>query len=194
MDTAPDWLVGQMPHGYRTRIAEIQRLTSELEGMNRIGWLLWKTGAPLKEALSEVLSALRYEVEVQPENSTYDVRVTIDSSRHVLLRLSRADGVVGKKSPELVAVFQTLSEQAGDHDRVVLASNNHLAQEPAHRPKDDDIAPDALDLVQRMGVNFVTTATLFGIWSISLVDVNRARAQFERLHAQNGGTFVLPPQ
>jgi hypothetical protein len=194
METAPDWVVAQMPHGYRTRLAEIQRLSAELEGMDRIGWLLWKTGMPLKEAMREVLSSLRYDVELQPETSTYDVRVTIDASRHVLLRLSRTDGVVGKKSPDLVSVFQTLSEQAGDHDRVVLASNNYLMQDAGARAKGEEIASDALDLVQRMGVNFVTTTTLFGIWSISLHDVNRARAQFERLHAQNGGTFVLPPQ
>jgi hypothetical protein len=180
-----------MPHGYRTRLTEIKRLSAELEGMDRIGWLLWKTGDRLKEALREVLSALHYDIELQPADATYDVLVTMDASRRVLLRVARAEGVVCKKSPDLVSVFQTLSEQAGEQDRVVLASNNHVAHDSTDRRAVDAIAPDALDLVQRMGVNFVTTTTLFGIWSISLQDVNRARAQFERLHAQNGGAFQL---
>jgi hypothetical protein len=193
MGTAPEWLVGLMPHGYQTRLGEIQRLTAELASMDRISWLLWQTGAPLRESLRDVFLALRYDVEVQPEESTYDVRIALDADRRLLIRAVRSEGTVAKKSPDLVAAFQTLSEVATDGDRVVLAGNNHCAMRPAERPQSDDIASDALDLLQRMGANFVTTPTLFAIWSLSLQeDVARARALVDKLHAQNVGVFRLP--
>src|SRR5262245_61010143 len=193
MGTAPEWLPGLMPHGYQTRLREIQRLTAELASMDRIGSLLWQTGAPLRESLRDVFLALRYDVEVQPQDSAYDVRVALESDRRLLIRVARTEGMVAKKSPDLVAVFQTLSEAAGDRDRVVLVANNHCAMRPADRPEYDDIAPDALDLLQRMGANFVTTATLFAIWSLSLhEDLPRVRAHVDKLHAQNGGGFRLP--
>lgn len=193
MGTAPEWLVGLMPHGYQTRIGEIRRLTAELGSMDQIGSLLWQTGAPLRDALRDLFLALRYDVDVQPEGSAYDVRVALDADRRLLIRAARSEGIVSKKSPDLVAAFQTLSETAGDRDRVVLTANNHCTMAPADRPKSDDIAPDALDLLQRMGVNFVTTPTLFAIWSLSIQeDVARARAIMDKLHAQNVGVFRLP--
>jgi len=193
MEKAPDWLINEMPPGYQTRAAEIQRLSAELDAMDRIGWLLWQTGQPLKDAVRDMFIALRYETEVQSDAASYDVGVALDATRRLFVRVSKTDGVIGKKSPDLVAVFQTLSEVAGDHDRVVLAANNHRETRPLDRPASDDIAPDALDLLQRIGANILTPATLFRIWSLSLKeDVNRARAHIERLHTQNGGEFQLP--
>jgi len=192
MGTAPEWLAGLMPHGYQTRRSEIQRLTAELASMDRIGSLLWQSGPPLRESLRDVFLALRYDVEVQPQESAYDVRVALDGDRRLLIRIARAEGMVAKKSPDLVAVFQTLSD-TGSGDRVVLAANNHCNMRPADRPEYDDVAPDALDLLQRMGANFVSTATLFAIWSLSLQeDLPRVRAHVDKLHAQNGGGFRLP--
>jgi hypothetical protein len=193
MDKPPDWLIAEMPPGYQTRVGEIQRLSAEIEAMDRIGWLLWQTEQPLRDAVRDMFAALRYETELQPDEATYDVGVKLDTSRRLLVRVSKADGVVGKKSSDLVAVFQTLSEVAGDRDRVVLAANSHHATRPLERPKSDTIAPDALDLLQRIGANFLTTTTLFRIWSVSLrEDVSRARAHIDRVHAQNGGAFQLP--
>ena len=79
---------------------------------------------------------------------------------------------------------------ASVNDRVVFVVNNDPATPPADRP--DPFLPDALGVLQRMGVDVVTTATLFRLWRLSYEDQPKARKALERLHAQDGGPFVLP--
>jgi hypothetical protein len=186
---APDWLVVQMPPGYQTRFAEIQRLSAELSGMDRIGRLLWQCGAPLKDAVREAFASLKFDVELAPDAAA-NLVVRLDGKRRLLLHVSDADGALEKRSPELARVFQILHETAGGDDRVVLVTNPHPTRPPASRP--DAMSADALTLVSRMGVNVLTGATLFGVWTLSLTDPARARAWVERLHGQDGG-LVRPP-
>ncbi len=54
------------------------------------------------------------------------------------------------------------------------------------------ITPDTAAFLARMGAGHVTAPTLFSLWKLSLQEPDRARAQLERLHAQDGGTFQLP--
>jgi hypothetical protein len=75
-------------------------------------------------------------------------------------------------------------------DRVVFVANNDPATPPADRP--DPVLPDALDVLHRMGVDVVTTTTLFRLWRLSLEDQEKAWKALERLHAQDGGPFVMP--
>jgi hypothetical protein len=53
------------------------------------------------------------------------------------------------------------------------------------------LAPDALAFLARMGASHLTGPTLFNLWKLSLEDVDRARAQVERLHAAAPGSFEL---
>jgi hypothetical protein len=76
------------------------------------------------------------------------------------------------------------------NDRVVLVANNDPTSPPAGRP--DPAFPDALGVLQRMGVVVVTTATLFRLWRLSYEDQPKARKVLERLHAQDGGLFTIP--
>jgi len=39
----------------------------------------------------------------------------------------------------------------------------------------------------------VTTATLFRLWRLWYEDQPKARKALERLHAQDGGSFVIAP-
>ena len=87
----------------------------------------------------------------------------------------------------MAQAFQILHQTAGDDDRVVLVANPHRHLAPADRP--EPLAPDALTLVTRMGVNVVTTATLFSLWNLSMQDQSRGRTLVERLHSQDGGVF-----
>ena len=43
-----------------------------------------------------------------------------------------------------------------------------------------------------MGVAHVTGRTLFELWKLSLPEPEQARAQVQRLHAHEGGTWALP--
>jgi len=71
-------------------------------------------------------------------------------------------------------------------------ANNDPATPPADRP--DSVLPEALDVLHKIGANVVTTATLFRLWWLSLEDQQKARKILERLHAQDGGLFVVPPR
>jgi hypothetical protein len=76
------------------------------------------------------------------------------------------------------------------NDRVVFVANNGPATPPADRP--DPVLPDALDVLQRMSVNVVTTSTLFRLWRLWYEDQQKAQKALDRLHAQDGGPFVIP--
>ena len=186
--SAPEWLAAEMPPGYRTRLSEIQRLTIELQDMERFGGLLWQVGDPLTSAVRELFVALKFEVgSLRP--GAAQLMVKLDERRRLLLHVSAADGIQ-KKGNDLAQAFQLLHEIAGGDDRVVLVANSTPLARPADRP--EAIAPDALELVRRLGTNFVSGPTLFAVWTVFLQDAPRARATIDRLHAQDGGVFPPP--
>jgi len=183
---APDWLVGEMPPGYQTRLAEIQRLSEDLHAMEAIGRVLWTSGAPLKEAVHALATALKCDVSVAA-GADQPITVKLDGSRSLLLYVSASATPIPKASDELTRVFQAV-QLAGAHDRVVLVANNDPATPPTERA--DPVLPDALTVLQRMGVNVTTTATLFSLWKVSSESPQRVRAALDRLHAQDGGPFT----
>jgi len=182
----PDWLVGEMPPGYETRLGEIRRLASELREMVSIGRVLWETGKPLEDAVVAVFAALKHEVGAAP-GVPGALGVKLDGQKRLLVHVARAAGAIQKTSEELAQVFQ-LVQFAGPNDRVVLVANNDVALRPADRP--DPVAQDALAVLQRIGVNVATTGTLFGLWRLSFEDPRRVATLLDRLHAQDGGALV----
>jgi hypothetical protein len=172
---APEWMAAEMPPGYQTRLLELQRLSTDLDAMDRIGRVLWETGEPLREAVTAVFEALKCEVDVTPGTVG---PITV-----------RAAGPIEKTNQELAQAFQAV-QFAAQSDRVVFVVNNDPTTTPADRP--DPFLPDALGVLQRMGVDVVTTATLFKLWRLWLEDQQKARKVLERLHSLDGGAFVLP--
>jgi hypothetical protein len=185
---APEWMVAEMPPGYQTRLQEIQRLTADLQAMERIGRVLWESGPALKEAVGELFAALKCEVGPAPATPGV-VSVKLGDSRRLLLLVSGAAIPVQKTSEELARAFQAVQFAIAD-DRVVFVPGNDAATPPASRPA--PVLPDALGMLQRMGVGVVTTATLFGLWLLWHEDPQKARKALERLHTQDGGSFAVP--
>ena len=185
---APEWLIAEMPPGYQTRLWEIERLSADLQAMDRIGRVLWETGEPLRDAVGAVFGALKCEADAEP-GSGGPIVVKLDESRRLLLLVSGAAGPVQKTDEELAHVFRAV-QLASPNDRVVLVTNNDPATPPAARP--DPVLADAADVLQRMGVDVVTTATLFKLWRLSYEDQPKSRKVLERLHAQDGGLFAFP--
>jgi len=185
---APEWVTAEMPPGYQTRFFELQRLSAELEAMDRIARVLWETGDLLKDAVAAVFGALKYEVDITP-GAAGPIVVKLGESRRLLLLVSDTNGPVQKTNEELAQAFQAVQFAAAD-DRVVFVPNNHPSGPPAERPA--PILPEALDVLSRMGVAVVTTATLFGLWRLSHVDPQKVQKTLEHLHAQDGGPFVVP--
>ncbi len=188
VDEAPEWMAAEMPPGYQTRLFEIQRLSADLQAMDRIGRVLWETGERLRDAVAVVFDALKCEVDVTAGPAA-PIAVKIGQSRRLLLVVSRADSPIRKTNEELAQAFQAVQFSAVD-DRVVLVANNDPTMPPANRP--DPVLPDALGMLERMGVDVVTAPALFRLWRLSLEDQQKARTVLERLHAQDGGPFVMP--
>jgi hypothetical protein len=186
---APDWLAAEMPPGYQTRLWEMERLAVELEAMDRIGRVLWETGEPLRDAIAALFGELKCGVDVAP-GSAGQILVRFGEPRRLLLFVSGAAGPIQKTDEELANVFRAV-QFASANDRVVLVANNDPATPPAGRP--DPALPDAVGVLQRIGAAVVTTATLFRLWRLWYEDQPKARKALERLHAQDGGSFVIPP-
>jgi hypothetical protein len=184
----PDWVVEEMPPGYQTRLLEIERLSADLQAMDGIGCILWKTGDVLRNAVGTLFAALKCEVD-PTSGDAGAIAVGLGGSRRLLLVVSGGGSPIEKTNEELARSFQAM-QFAGANDRVVLVVNNHPATPPADRP--DPILPDALDVLQRMGVDVLTTVTLFRLWRLSLEDQPKARKALDCLHAQDGGQFLLP--
>jgi hypothetical protein len=184
----PGWMAAEMPPGYQTRRLEIERLLADLHVMDRIGSVLWETGEPLREAVAALFAALKCEVDAAAGDSGAVV-VKLGESRRLQLIVSRSASPVQRTSEELARAFQAV-QFADARDRVVFVVNNDPATPPADRP--DPVLPDALDMLQRMGVAVVTSGTLFRLWRLSLEDQQKGRKVLDRLHAQDGGPFVIP--
>jgi hypothetical protein len=183
----PEWVVAEMPPGYQTRLGEIQRLSAELHDMDEVARVLWQSGDPLRQATRALVSQLRCEV-VSPPDSDGPIAARLDDRHRLLVHVAGPAGAIHKTSDDLAYAFQVL-QHAEDHDRLVLLVNADPGAPIAQRP--DPVTPDALKVVQRMGLNVIEAATLFGLWRLSLQEPGRAQKLLERLHAQDGGLFAL---
>jgi hypothetical protein len=184
---APEWVAAQMPPGYQTRLFEIQRLSADLHGMDLIGRVLWETGDALTDAVASVFRAIECEVE-EGAGGAASLAVKLGSSRRLLLVVSGSATPLQKTNEELARAFAAVQFASAD-DRVVLVVNSDPATPPADRP--EPVLPDALDILDRMGVNVLGAAALFRLWRLWLEDRPKARKAIEALHAQDGGPFRL---
>jgi hypothetical protein len=189
LDGTPDWLVGEMPPGYETRLIEIQRLSADLAEMERFGRLLWQVGHDLAQSIGDAFVALGFGAE-ETADSGDSLIVRLGDRRRLLLHVSTITAPIQKRSPDLTRMFQLLNETAEPTDRVVLVTNASPQLKPAERPT--PVGPEALDLLQRLGANVLTGPAVFTLWRLSLDDKERARKIVERLHEQDGGLFQVP--
>lgn len=187
---APDWVLAEMPSGYQNRVVEIRRLSAELEDMGRFGRLLWAIGPELRTSAAELFGALRFGTEPAGPNGSA-LAVSLESQRRLLLHIASAESTIDKQSTEVAQVFAMLHQTAAEHDRVVLVTNGDRMQAPANRAP--HVAPDALKLLQRMGVNVVAAPTLFKLWTVAGTNPDQARRLVMRLHEQDGGLFEIQP-
>jgi hypothetical protein len=185
----PDWIVAEMPAGYQNRLSEIQRLIADMHEMGRFARLMYEKGPALTEAMRDVFAALKLETELLQGPSATGVLAALDRKRRLVLIASDATAPIDRRSPDVAAVFHTLQDVTEESDRVALVTNVDAERRPADRSV--QVTPDALAFLTRMGASHVTGPTLFNLWKLSLENVDRARAQLERLHAEAPGAFEL---
>ena len=186
----PDWLAAEMPPGYRNRLEELQRLSRELDELGRFGRLLYTAGDELGDAVRETFVALGFEPLATTRPTGTSIVVRLDSARRLLLHVSASQEIIQRRGEDLAHVFHMIHELAGDGDRVVLVANNSPGTRPADRREGVDA--DAVDLLTRLSVNYLPAPTLFALWTRSVQDRDLGHEFIERLHAQDGGPFVLP--
>ena len=149
--------------------------------------MLWRTGRPLSRSVAELFVALGCRVEVLDDEELPGLLVGLDADHRFIAQPVGDTAAVPRRSPAITRLLHDLQE-AADHDRLVLVVNAHCQTPLAARP-DDLLEPDALRLIQRLGANVVSTATLFGIWKYALRDMDAAKKSLVRLHGQDGGVF-----
>jgi hypothetical protein len=185
----PDWVLAEMPPGYQNRVAEIRRLSADLEAMGRFGHLLFAIGPQLSDVIHSLFETLNFEVERIPDPASSTIAARLSGGRRLLLHVSATNETIQKKSPDLAHVFQLLHGLAEEGDRVVLVANTEPDVRPENRAL--SITPEALTFLGRMGAAYLPAPTLFTLWKVWLQEPDRARSHVERLHAQDGGTFQL---
>lgn len=179
-----------MPPGYQNRVAEIQRLMSDLHEMGQFGSLLYQVGPDLGEAVRRVFAAMKFDAQMMTGPIASCIAVRLGGPGRLLLIPSAATDAIQKRGPELAQVFQVLHEVADEAiDRVALVTN----VDPGTRPADRGaaITPDALAFLVRMGASHLQASTLFALWKLSLSDSAHARTQVDRWYGQEAGTFQL---
>lgn len=186
---APEWVIAEMPPGYGTRVAEIRRLTQELEAMEQFARLLDQQGERLGGALQALFNSLDLQSQLVADEACAKVVVTLNPGVRLLFHVSADQHTIQKKSAEIAHVFRIIHEDAGEQDRVVLVTNH----DPGRRPTDRGpaLADDAETFLTRLGVNHLPASSLFALWKLSLQDRGGARQQLQYLHAHQGGTFEL---
>jgi hypothetical protein len=182
----PPWLKAELPPQYAELANKIAAIQAEARKYEDIAGVVWQTDKPLVTAVRNLFTAMRFEAEVK-EGASYDVSVQVETGRRLLIVVAASKESIQRKSPQIGQILRVLQEDAGPHDRVVLAANAFC--ETPVPSRQDPVAPDGLRLIQGMGANFVATPTLLGLWKYSLTDLESAKKSILRLHAQDGGIF-----
>jgi hypothetical protein len=149
IDSMPAWVLAEMPPGYQNRVAEIQRLASDLEAMNRFGRLLCDTGPDLAESVRSVLASLDLPTSAIEGASESAMCVRLRAGR-VFLLASPSETPLQKKSADVAAAFQILQEHADEHDRVVIVVNPESGTPLTERG--EAMTQDAAVFLKRMSI------------------------------------------
>ena len=135
-----------MPAVYRSRYEEIERLSAEIQGMDRMGRLLWEQGVALRDVVGEAFAAFKSKPSLSDDGACLMVR--LDPNRRVLVLVATADGPLAKNSESVAGAFKLLQTTAGTGDRVVLVTTGDRRSPPSgenrHRcsRRPGTVAPD----------------------------------------------------
>jgi hypothetical protein len=185
---APEWVISELPPQCAEIARQIAELRQKAATFERAAAVLWQTGPELLAALSDLFTALEFKVEPAGGEMSYDLKITLDDSRAMLVQVVSGHERIDRRAHVLARVLRALQDATGDRDRVVLATNL-FPDMPLEKRPDEQVAPDAMRLIQGLGANVVPTRTLFGIWKSSLDDAGQARKRIANLHAMDGGIF-----
>jgi hypothetical protein len=182
----PAWLQAHLPAKQITLTGQIESLRVELTNVSRMVSLLWQTGHVLTEALVSLFRLTGIKAEATEPGATYDLTVTLDGGKRLLIEVTGIEGPIKKASPKFAQAFQALNEVAGEEDRVLIAVNAHRTIAPGDRP--DLVTADALRMLTRLGVTVVPTLAFYRVWEAADAgDIAGAKRRLEGLHSAQAG-------
>ena len=190
VDEAPDWVGAWMPQRHVEIAAEIERLREEARQIESLGRLLWQEGLPLHEAVKDVFQSVGLRAELTPQSPAADVIVALGEGKRLLISVEGTEHNITNRSTKIKQVFEA-SQQLGDGDRVVLAANVHRTRPVADREWLDPVTEEALMIIKGVGAIFVTTATLYRVWSMAKERPEAAAEPFLYMHAAAAGALTI---
>ena len=185
---APEWVSNWMPQRHAEIAAQIETLRGEATLLESLGRLLWQGGRPLEEAVRDVFRGLGLQAELTPAEPMCDVLVMCGDRKRLLVTVTGTENSVTNKSTKIKQVFEA-SQNAGEGDRIVLAGNVHRERPLADREWLDPLTGEAMMILKGLGAVFVSTSTLFRIWSLSHDHPEDASEQLAQLHSADAGPF-----
>jgi hypothetical protein len=186
----PEWVIAELPTRFTEVEVEIHRLKEEATRLRSVAALLWETGGTLEEAVCETFRALDYKSDQTTKSKTYDITVNLGGNKRLLVEVTGIEGALKKDSNKIAQALQALQQEVREGDRVVLGCNVYRLRPVKERAALEAVTPDALTLITKLGVNVVTTLTLFEVWKLSLTNREAARGRINDLHAWSGGLFT----
>ena len=117
--------------------------------------------------------------------------VGLGEGKRLLVEVTGVEGAVTKKSPKVRRTFDTAQNGSSENDKIVFAANAHRERSVSDREWVDAIAGDAMMILTGLGAVFVTTTTLFRIWSLSRENQEAAKEYLIRLYGASPGVFAL---
>jgi hypothetical protein len=187
---APQWSIDELPSDYPNIVAEIERLQEEERRLRRMAGLLYETGDPLERLVRDVFRELGFRADHTAAGATYDVDVALPSGR-LLIEVTGIDGQINKGSKKITQVLSVIQTVAAGNDRICVAANVYRDRSLSDRRGLEITTKDALDLLTRLNAVVFTTADLFAVWKLSIVDQPAAAAKLQGLQTAPPGVVAL---
>jgi hypothetical protein len=184
----PAWVSAELPDEYAEIERKIAQLRQDARQYERFAEMLWCSGEPLTLAVRDAFTSMGFQVHAAGADDSYDLLIELDAPRRLLVEVVSGVTPLDKRAPAIARAFRAIQEEAGPGDRVVFVANIP-SDKPVSARHDPPTAPDALRVIQGLGANVITTATLFGLWRYSMKDLPGARNSIHLLHALDGGIF-----
>jgi hypothetical protein len=183
-----EWIRAELPPAYAEIADKIEALRRDAQKYEEIAGVLWQVGEPLAAGVRDIFLALKFDATLVEHEHGQNIRVPLGNDRRLIVEVAGSREAIDRKCPAFTELLRLLQNEATDQDRLVLALNGWCDLPPDAR-KNDLITPDALKLAQRVGANIIPTTTLFGLWKLSLTNVESARQSVMKLYSHDGGFF-----
>ena len=99
-DVHPEWVTGELPDQYADVARQIAALKAQALQYEGVAGVLWQTGPALVAAVRELFVAIGFETETLEPGANFDLRVDLESGRHLLVEVVGGSERIDRRSPQ----------------------------------------------------------------------------------------------